>query len=76
MLCAIWYNLHKLKNVKNTHGGVLKPATLLKIAPPCVFFTFLKLYKCYQIAQSITYNITRDPFFKKLDRTLKKMFEQ
>ena len=23
MLCAIWYNLHNLKNVKNTHGGVL-----------------------------------------------------
>ena len=23
MLCAIWYHLHDLKNVKNTHGGVL-----------------------------------------------------
>ena len=23
MLCAIWYHLHNLKNVKNTHGGVL-----------------------------------------------------
>ena len=23
MLCAIWYNLYSLKNVKNTHGGVL-----------------------------------------------------
>ena len=22
-LCAIWYHLHNLKNVKNTHGGVL-----------------------------------------------------
>ena len=21
MLCAIWYHLHNLKNVKNTHGG-------------------------------------------------------
>ena len=39
MLCAIWYHLHNLKNVKNTHGGVLllvqlqafKPATLLKV---------------------------------------------
>ena len=32
MRCAIWYNLHNLKNVKNTHLGVLlKPATLLKL---------------------------------------------
>ena len=23
MLCAIWYHLYNLKNVKNTHGGVL-----------------------------------------------------
>ena len=22
MFCAIWYHLHDLKNVKNTHGGV------------------------------------------------------
>ena len=22
MRCAIWYHLHDLKNVKNTHGGV------------------------------------------------------
>ena len=41
MRCAVWYHLYKLKNVKNTHGGVsilvkleassLKPATLLKL---------------------------------------------
>ena len=34
MLYAIWYPLHNLKNMKDTHGGVLllvKPATLLKI---------------------------------------------
>ena len=23
MFCAIWYHLYSLKNVKNTHGGVL-----------------------------------------------------
>ena len=23
MLCTIWYHLYNLKNVKNTHGGVL-----------------------------------------------------
>ena len=36
MLCAIWYHLSNLKNVKNSHGGVLspetcKPATLLNL---------------------------------------------
>ena len=55
--CAIWYQLYNFKNVKNTHGGVLILAcNFTKInAPPLVFFTFLKLYKCYQIAQRITY---------------------
>ena len=48
MRCAIWYHLYNLKNVKNTHGGVL-------ILPPCVFFTFLKLCKWYQIAQRTTH---------------------
>ena len=28
MRCAIWYHLCNLKNVKNTHGGVLKVALL------------------------------------------------
>ena len=23
MLCVIWYHLYNLKNIKNTHGGVL-----------------------------------------------------
>ena len=23
MRCAIWYHLYNLKNMKNTHGGVL-----------------------------------------------------
>ena len=33
MLCAIWYHLYNLKNIKNTDGGVLllEPATLLKV---------------------------------------------
>ena len=31
--CAIWYHLHNLKNMKNTHRGVLilQPASLLKL---------------------------------------------
>ena len=49
MLCMIWYHLYNLKNVKNTHGGVLLLAKLQAEAcnftksntPPWVFFTFL-----------------------------------
>ena len=28
MRCAIWYHFYNLKNVKNTHGGVLILVTL------------------------------------------------
>ena len=45
MRCAIWYHLHNLKNVRNTHGGLL----LLEACnftnsntPPWLFFTFIK----------------------------------
>ena len=52
-----------LKNVKNTYGGISLLARLqayfTKInAPPWVFYTFLKLYKCYQIAQRILWKLT------------------
>ena len=45
MRCAIWYHLYDLKNVKNTHGGVLilvKSAwNFTKINTPAwVLFTF------------------------------------
>ena len=43
---AIWYYFYNLKNVKNT----TKSNT-----PTWVIFTFFKLCKWYQIAQSITY---------------------
>ena len=46
MHCAIWYYFYNLKNVKNT----TKSNT-----PTWVIFTFFKLCKWYQIAQSITY---------------------
>ena len=54
MLCAIWYHLYNLKNVKNIHGGMLLRAAA------CNFTeyntpTFLKMYKQYQIPQNITY---------------------
>ena len=48
--------------MRNTHGGVLllvklqaKSLNFTKSnTPPSAFFTFSKLYKCYQIAQNIT----------------------
>ena len=47
--CAIWYHLYNLKNVKNTHGGVLilvklqaEVCNFTKInTPPWVFLAFL-----------------------------------
>ena len=62
MRCAIWYHLYNLNDVKSTHGGVLllvksqsKACNFTKSkTPPLVFYTFFKLYKWYQIAQSIT----------------------
>ena len=59
---AIWYHLYNLKEVKNTHGGVLRKPEKAKACNftksnilPLVFFTFFKLYKWDQIAQYITY---------------------
>ena len=61
MRYEIWYHLYNLKNMKDTHGGVLLLVKLQAFSnfiksntPPWVFFTFLKLYKSYQIAQNIT----------------------
>ena len=62
MLCAIWCHLCDLKNVKNTHGGVLLFAKLQAACiltksntHPWVFFTFLKLHKWHLIVQRTTY---------------------
>ena len=63
MRCTIWYHLYNLKNMKITYGGVLLSVKLQASAcnftksntPPWVFFTFSKLCKWYEIAQSITY---------------------
>ena len=41
----------QFKKRKNTHGE----------HPPWVFSTFFKLYKWYQIAQNITYSLSRNP---------------
>ena len=66
MHCAIWYHLNNLKNVKNTHGGVLILVKLQAEAckftkvntPPWVFFTFFKLYKWDEIVQRNTYGMS------------------
>ena len=39
-LWAIWYHFYNLKNVKNTHGGVLLLETLF-------LFNFFKVYHFY-----------------------------
>ena len=47
-----------LKNVKNTHGGVLlsaKQASAKSNTLPSAFFSFFELYRWYQIAQNIAY---------------------
>ena len=43
----------------------MKQKTCNLYSPPWVFFTFLKLCKWYQIAQSITYRTTREIETKK-----------
>ena len=56
------YHLYNLKNVKNTHGGVLLSVNLQNSAcnftktntPLWMLFTFFKLYKCCQITQSVS----------------------
>ena len=66
MRCAIWYYLYNLKNVENTHGGVLvlvklqaEASNFTKInTHPWVLFTFFKFYKWYQIEQRTTILVT------------------
>ena len=53
MLCANWYHLYNLKNVKRyPWRSVPEASNFTKSnAPPWVFFTFFKLFELYQIAQ-------------------------
>ena len=55
MRYVIWYHLYCLKSMKNNHRGVLFFVKLQESIPLWVFFKFLKLYKWYQIAQSISF---------------------
>ena len=57
MFCATCYQLYNVKNVENTHWGVLFLVcnSTKNNTPSWMFFTFLKLYKWYQIAQRIIF---------------------
>ena len=65
MCSAIWYHLCNLKNVKNTHGGVLLLVSNFTKSNtnPWVFFTFF--LNGTKIAQRITYSfLLKMSFFK------------
>ena len=44
MRCAIWYHLYNLKNVKNTHGGVL---ILVKLQASSLQLKLILLHRCF-----------------------------
>ena len=80
-LCAIWYHLYNLINVKNTNGGVL---LLVKLQVsscnftksntlPLMFFTFFKLQKWYQIAQHMFVKFVNVTVDLKASASLKSM---
>ena len=53
--CAIWYNFYNLKNVKkhpSRSDAFTKSNTFSWV------FKFLKLYRWFQIAQSVTINVS------------------
>ena len=79
MWCFARFGIICLKNVKNTHGGVLLLVKLQASAcsftktntPSWVIFTFFKLYKWYQIAQRTTNVSSIIPVHKKTCSKLK-----
>ena len=83
-LCAMKYHFYNLKNVKNTQGGVL---LLVKLqASACnftktntsswvFFFTFLKFYKCYEIALSVSYVTLTPGVHKIVEHALKILWD-
>ena len=63
MRCAIWYHLYHLKNVKNTHGGVLllAPKVTHSFMGVCHFFI---LYKYYGALSSLRHlKIMKNAFY-------------
>ena len=47
--CAIWYHLYNLKNVKNTHGGVL---ILVKLQAS-IYLRSVEKSTCLRVPQKI-----------------------
>ena len=64
MLCAIWFHIFNLKNVKNTPKGVLHLVKFWaeawnftrSVTPPWVLSMLFKLLKWYKIAQSVSFD--------------------
>ena len=54
MICAIWYHLYNLNNVKSTHGECYFKLLKVTLSNGC-FLRFFNLYKWYQIAQRVSY---------------------
>ena len=51
--CAIWYHLYNLKNVKNTHGGVLILKLQASATSGCSNFNLWKaVFKNSEMIQS------------------------
>ena len=78
--CFSWFGIicTILKNVKITHGGMsllgkLQAYFTKSKNPPLVFFTFLELYKWYQIVQRILILTASDRVI--LDTVLKYTFK-
>ena len=52
MFCWIWYHFYNLKNVKNTHGGVLLSVNLQVEA--CNFLKVTLLHWCFSRSLNCT----------------------
>ena len=64
MICGSLYDLVAFVQFKKREKHPWRSVNFSKVAgsatnaSPWVFLTFFKLYKCYQIAQRITYELT------------------
>ena len=57
VLCAIWYHLHNLKNVKNTYGGVL---LLVKLQATLKEHSSMGAFHIFKIAQMVRNHAKHD----------------
>ena len=65
-VCAIWFHLYKLKNLKNTHGGVLLLVKLqvIQIVRNRASTTNMKLHATFFEVQTILVNYYWESFTK------------